>query len=827
MGKVRKIVGSKLGHLRKSLEIATNEKDVENAYRQAFSEFFPAKTSSPFRTDGTIRCLELTSLLEFKSDVDLKLKLEQSIVLVQTLWYLKKMEKAGVILPKSIFIGDKNECLCLPASSLIPHLIRNGIDLSVPASKAASIFPEFVKRLAEDSSITPFVYNINEKFSFDMVVNQLIAFQKDEAHHIQIAKENIEVIFEYFRDHVVTDNILKTAKKGTDVRGKIQLLADVFFNCLTDKIETYLHPSRKNVLVTKGKNVSVNSNLYIAFFAHFKKDYTPSELEGLVANKDRIIEEVYRRMTGAFFTPTLWVNEAHKMIGDALGKNWRDEYVIWDCAAGTANLTRDYTFKELYISSLEQGDIDTINDMEYNKGAAIFQYDFLGELGLDGVPENLKKAFADGKKILFFINPPYGTANNLEQGTHKAGIAKNVVNTAMLENGMGKSSQQLYAQFLFRIVELQKANKNVAIAFYSKPSFIGSPSFGGFRELWFDSMQFQNGMLFQASHFADVSSQWGVSFTTWKTGKQENTEIVLAVKDIAEDSFEIVKTDDKKVYAPDSPASGWVREGVKGIKTQDAPQISSYVTVKQSGRGKLISGAIGYLTNVANNVYKNSQGVFITSSCSSMAHGLSVLPNNFRKVVALFTARKSIKGNWINDKDEYCKPTDEVLASPEYVQWNNDAIIYAFFNNSSHQSSLRDVQYRGKIWQIHNNFFFVSNAEMKQLADTHSFNGMYQDSKAYPKDSYVYNLLQTTPFSDDARQVMEAAKDLIRKSMPLRELFHQAHPDKHLQSWDAGWSQMKPLLKEHFKEDYAAFVSLYKKFEDRMRIGVYEFGFLA
>ena len=43
---------------------------------------------------------------------------------------------------------------------------------------------------------------------------------------------------------------------------------------------------------------------------------------------------------------------------------------------------------------------------------------------------------------------------------------------------------------------------------------------------------------------------------------------------------------------------------------------------------------------------------------------------------------------------------------------------------------------------------------------------------------------------------------------------------------DAGWAQLKPMLKVLHKEQYRAFVAKYKAFEARMREGVYRFGFL-
>ncbi len=51
-------------------------------------------------------------------------------------------------------------------------------------------------------------------------------------------------------------------------------------------------------------------------------------------------------------------------------------------------------------------------------------------------------------------------------------------------------------------------------------------------------------------------------------------------------------------------------------------------------------------------------------------------------------------------------------------------------------------------------------------------------------------------------------------------------PDLHLQAWDAGWAQLKPVFKKYLEDEYKKFTELYKAFEARLRPGVYKFGFL-
>jgi hypothetical protein len=55
---------------------------------------------------------------------------------------------------------------------------------------------------------------------------------------------------------------------------------------------------------------------------------------------------------------------------------------------------------------------------------------------------------------------------------------------------------------------------------------------------------------------------------------------------------------------------------------------------------------------------------------------------------------------------------------------------------------------------------------------------------------------------------------------------HFADDHNHLNSWDAGYAQLKLVWKEYFAEEFKEFRQLYKTLEDRMRPLVYELGFL-
>jgi len=70
------------------------------------------------------------------------------------------------------------------------------------------------------------------------------------------------------------------------------------------------------------------------------------------------------------------------------------------------------------------------------------------------------------------------------------------------------------------------------------------------------------------------------------------------------------------------------------------------------------------------------------------------------------------------------------------------------------------------------------------------------------------------------------ATELLKKSIQMRKLLSENHSEYHLDSWDAGYAQLKLVWKEYFKEEFTIFRNKYKSFEDRMIPLVYELGFL-
>jgi hypothetical protein len=288
-------------------------------------------------------------------------------------------------------------------------------------------------------------------------------------------------------------------------------MANLFVQLLVNPDENYLHPvARRKTVVTKAfREVTLKSReAFTSFFSHFSREYTPKQREHLTAVVDRLVQDVTRRKQGEFFTPTIWVDKAHEYIASVYGEDWKEKYVVWDPAWGTGNLTRDYKFKELYVSTLVYADIQTAEQMGYNPEAVKFQFDFLND-DYSYLPQGLRNAIENGKQIIVIMNPPYATSSNMVQGTSKKGVATTEVNKLMKDNVMGDSAKQLYAQFIYR---LHSFGGKINISMFSNPSYLTGEKFKKFREIVMVDYDFEGGFVMDASNFADVKS-WGLIFS--------------------------------------------------------------------------------------------------------------------------------------------------------------------------------------------------------------------------------------------------------------------------------------------------------------------------
>ena len=808
-----------------SIKNACDESQVADVYNSHLKAYFKVdKVTRPCSCDGFIEAKtkngkDLRLLIEYKKNLDFNKSTERAKVLIQAIFYLKNFDRTGeVILPNAILIADINECFVIHTNDVIDYLKDETIDWNISPSTAADTHKDIVLKLAQDEKLNPYVFTIDDDFSFSVVAEQIVRLADEIKQKVLVTERNIYNIYDYFTKRVV---------KHSDNIDSNDLVAS-FIGTLTNKNKYYQHPNIKNILVANGKEISIDRKNFEAFFNYYNTDYNAEQRNIFASIADRLVEITKRRKHGEYYTPTIFADYAHKMLNEQFGENWKDKYIVWDCCWGTGNLTRDYNFKELYISNISDSEMSI--GCHYNQNSEKFVFDFLNDpiddLFGKHIPSGLLEAFTENKPIIFFINPPYSISSGFGNSTKGKGACETSVYKQMVQDGMGNANKNLYVQFLYRIIMLkQRYNlSNLYLGLYSPTIYLSGGGQVLFREKFLKEFEFVKAIQFSASHFADVKDSWGIAFSIWKCGETiEKHKFNHILVDIVDENIQEIG--EKVVYNTDGYvlAKQWARDPVKNKRTIERPTLSNAITVKygKNSNTKISEDAMGCYFNAGNNVDQNPQYVALFTSCDNAnAMGMSICKENFERVCALFASRRLVTKTWINCSDEYLEPN---VNHKDWQEYENDSIVFSLFENKSKQSSLRQVEFKGKKWDIKNDFFFMSRERVMQLAN--DIYEIYEDARI-AEERFVYKKLQSIKLSKEAQAVLDKAIELTEKSFKYRTVFNDDYPEYQILNWDCGWYQIKALLKQYMPKELKEFDALFKHLSNKMRPMVYELGFL-
>lgn len=801
----------------KALKFAEVEKDVESAYRQIFEKYYGGNFTSPYGCDGYLEPDKGNLLAGLGTSLRLLVEAkwqknfndgDRFKLIAQAIYYLKKFQDDGVPLPNVIVGGDENEIFTIYAPKLYKYLGEN-YDWNIAPSSAYTN-ERLYRALLEDQNVQDiFVFRIDTGFDVNEVFQAVNALRDiGEFKKLRVDEANLRKVFDEFVRLVFGgDSWLSGVKKI----GAPEAVS-IFIQSILGNDDIYIHPNKPNILVSGQKEIAIKGAAYNAFFSRYDRQYTVTEINTITAVADQLIEEIERRFHGDFWTPTIWADEAIKMIAEDLGTNWRDEYVVWDPAAGTKNLTRDYHFKHLFSSTLHQSEIDM--STQYNREAVSFQYDFLNDdidVNPNSDPRDLKmpkelfEALKSDRPIIFYTNPPYGQSGS-GGDKHKAGISQNRVASIMRREKLGHASSELYTNFIYRVQKLAKDFRlsNVFFFFFNK-GFLTSPAFGNFTHSLLDQFKFNNGFMLNAGEFQGTSSNWGIIFSNFELKTDASPRQSRFTFDIkrSNNNGEIEKIKEHTLINVDNvnTLNAWLGEVEVPKQEYNGGKYPRYtggfnLTKGKTARGTLREGAIGYLESDGLLIQRADKYCSLNSSILNTDNGWSVIPENFERCCITFAIKKSIlpDASWINDKDVFRRPSEEFQSSAKWSEFVKDSVVFSLFHRSSYQTSLRHFEFNGEFYDVKNEWFFMSRDEIIKLATKYDLNEVVFDARNAGEERYVYRYLHTEnaqkiELSDEARELLLAGEEFVRATFLKRFLTAQDHPEWHLMTWDAGYYQ--------------------------------------
>ena len=789
------------------LQQARSEEDVKNAYIKALG-----------LKDYSLNLIDIqTKEIWFEAKVWWKISTYE--MFTQLLHYVQYGLDRGQDLPPFLCVIDSEKAAIMKTADAIPLLekktIKRGKSASHVSQEALDIVSAYI-----GTYVVSFRLSTHEEEFINTVKN---AIQSGDIIRTQITPDNLKQVFDKW-----IEMIGKEIKWVNEDDYSLLFFADIMHD---GTVSTHanlpaelLHKWDAPVFSLAGKLYELgNKEWYRRFWAIYAKPPKQEYRDYLLERRDSLIPIDERSFKWAYYTPLHVVDKAYDKLTDTLGKNWQKEYIVWDMCCGVGNLEVKHSNpRNIYMSTLDQADVDVMKATKTCVAAERFQYDYLNDdITDDGqieysltnkVPQWLRDAIAQGKKILVLINPPYAESGSGmgKWEINKKEVEKTLINHLMKTNQTGYASKELFVQFLVRIA---KEIPNATLAMFSTLKYVNAPNFEEFRNQ--RNAQYLDGFIVHSKAFEWLNGNFPIGFLIWKTlnHKKEKTPIVEISTEILDKKANPIGQ--KKFY--NLPNKSFLNVWMKNLKMNNelALPLSNAISISKNPRKKMSCDNMrGFLFAGNNDLQNASTGTLLTSSIYTGRNGGGTYLNedNLRQAAIVFSVRRLIKPTRINDRDQFLQPNCELSN-----EFKTDCLIWMLFNGSNLTASANDLERNDRKWSIVNHFIPFTETEV--------------DAPERFESDFMVQYMNDKTFSPEAQMVLDEGKKLWKAYFAHTDT-HTVRDEYKLNRADVGRYQIRNALKKRNESwdfppvSFTAFEESYKALSDKLRPQVFEYGFL-
>jgi hypothetical protein len=805
-------------NLKDALAKAKTEEDVKDAYIKALG--------LKRYTKGLVDIQSEEIWFEAKGGVA-----TPAVMFAQLLFYLRDARRRGDHIPAFLAVIDREKAALLPTEHALPILEDKTIEWPRSGSKAGKALTAQGNALA--AQVAP---HIETHF----VVYDIATHEEEFKKAVKAAITEGKII----RTPITPDNLRQVFDRWVEMIGSelgdvdeadyaVLFFADIMHDgkkaAMRDLPAKLLHDDEKPIFLLNGETYELASlHGYRSFWAIYHRPPEEEHRRYLLERRDSLLPIDERSFKGAYYTPLHIVDKAYDELALTLGKNWQRNYIVWDMCCGVGNLeVKHSNYRNIFMSTLDQADVEVMRASQTCVGATIFQYDYLnddisefGEIDytLTGkLPTELRQAIADVKekkkgarKILVLINPPYAevtsggnTVADLQEGTSKAGVTATMVAKTLMRE-YGKATNELFMQFVGR---LHKEIPTATLAMFSKLKYISTPTLDVFRSHW--KAKLLGGFAVHSQAFDGLKGNFPIGFLIWDTGKHVPIKNVdVAVLDRAGNTAG-QKT--FRNYDGQPLLTEWVPRPPSNT-TQVVPLKNAVIpaTAAKDLRGTRWSdGAIGWLNCAGNDLQNADTKTILFSSGYGSARGFFVNAQNIDRAAVVFAVRRLIKPTWLNDRDQFLQPS-----KPLSDAFKTNCLIWMLFNGSNLSAGADGLKWSGSSWSLANHFIPFTEKEV----------GAVKRFESNFMSTYIAKLKLTA----EAKAVLDEGRKLWTQyhrssfGRSIREEYKLNRPD-------AGWYQIRNALAANSKNemvDLDPFSLAYRKLSEKMRPLVFDYGFL-
>jgi hypothetical protein len=742
------------------------------------------------------------------------------LMFAQLLFYVRDALKKGEHIPPFLSVLDREKAAIMETTKALPIIS----DTTIKWPKSASAVD---KKIA--AQVAPYIET-------HFVVYKLDSHEKEFVSAVKTAIKAGKLI----RTAITPDNLRQVFDKWVELIGReiegisevdyaLLFFADIMHDGKNAAIKNLparlVHEGDKPLFLLNGQTYDLSSERgYRSFWAIYHRPPDEEYRGYLLERRDSLLPLDERSFKGAFYTPLHIVDKSYDFLANTLGKNWQQNYIVWDMCCGVGNLeVKHSNHRNIFMSTLDKADIDVMAASHTCVAATKFQYDYLndditdfGEIDYSitkKIPHELRQAISDAKekkkgakKILILINPPYGESGNYAtlrgDGENKENVSKTKISAGM--GDLGYAARELFVQFLVRI---KKEIPNATLAIFSKLKYVNAPNFEKFRDLW--SAKYLGGFVVHSKAFEGLTGDFPIGFLIWDLSKKEQlTEIETDVLD--KTGLNLGKKEFQNV-----PSSKFLSEWIVRPRSNSQPALPLKNAITPPGPTKDLRGdrwadnAIGSMLSNSNMPQKTAIMTALFSSGYCNAGAFFVTPENLWRSAIVFSVRRLIKPTWLNDRDQYLAPTIEL---PE--DFKSDCLIWMLFNGSNLSAGANGLQWNDEKWSLVNHFIPFTETEV-------GANGRFESDFM---SQYISKL-----------KLSQEAKNVLGEGLKIWKIFHDTQFDRRIRDEfklnrpDVGWYQIRRAIEANSDNqtvDFTPFKTAYDVLSAKLRPKVYEYGFL-
>ncbi len=575
---------------------------------------------------------------------------------------------------------------------------------------------------------------------------------------IQIDKNNFFTIYQkWFENVKPTIDINWEAAKIKGILDADYYLADLLSDgdrTIIEKLHTILRSSHYKL--NRGVNelgkmdfmevgFTDNQQAHQEFWSVYERPPKSEFQASILERRDLLVPSDVRERKGAYFTPKIWVEKSQEYLAKALGQDYQEDYIIWDCAGGTGNLLRGLLNKaNLYLSTLDHNDVAIVKDLASKNHLKllenqVFQFDFLNDdFFSDKLPKSLQEILKDEekrKKLIIYINPPYAEATSAKTpsgtGKNKDLVARGNLICKKYKDELHKANNELFAQFFMRIY---KELNGCIMASFSTLKYLNSSHFKKFREVF--KAKFLEGFMVPADSFDNVTGQFPIGFLVWDTATPPLKPTNAFNLEVFDSSGGFLGY---KTFKPIVDKVKNINAWIKNYDNKKAQEI------------------MGFMENPTPDFQNNKFLCVLNRQGTRHNNYLGLTLTNLLIGAIYFSVRHCIKATWQNDRDQFYAPYDDAFQDDS--EFKNNCLAFMLFHTQNRITATQGT----------NHFIPFSEDEVdsKERYFSHALLDFLKGEIKEPKksDSLFLNAKKENKplkFSLSASKVFDAGREIYR-----------------------------------------------------------------